>query len=113
MRVSGPDRGRSRSHPATPALATGTLLSPELQQERLEFVPTGPEPGAPGYGLHVADLLGFIGHDGQIQGYTSFLGYDPKRRATIAVLANLNESPDGTAPANELAKLIAAKLFST
>ncbi|GAA4832806.1 serine hydrolase domain-containing protein [Kitasatospora terrestris] len=94
-----------------PALATGTLLSPELQKERLTFVPTSDAPDAPGYGLAVAEFFGFIGHDGQIPGYTSFMGYDPKRCATVVVLANLNQSPDGTAPANELAKLIIGELF--
>lgn len=94
-----------------PALATGTLLSPELQRERLTFVPTSDAPGAPGYGLAIADVEGFLGHDGQIPGYTSFMGYDPDRCATVVVLANLNQSPDGTAPANELTKTIIAGLF--
>ncbi|MFF3941819.1 serine hydrolase domain-containing protein [Streptomyces phaeofaciens] len=94
------------------ALATGTLLSPELQRERLTFVPASDRPDAPGYGLAVANLLGFIGHDGQIPGFTGFMGYDPARRATLVVLANLNQSPDGTAPANELAKVVVTELFA-
>ncbi|MFJ5775193.1 serine hydrolase domain-containing protein [Streptomyces sp. NPDC093094] len=94
-----------------PALATGTLLDARTQRERLTFVPTSDAPGAPAYGLAIADILGFIGHDGQIPGFTSFMGYDPARRATIVVLANLNQSPDGTAPANELTKEIIAELF--
>ncbi|GAA3048780.1 serine hydrolase domain-containing protein [Kitasatospora albolonga] len=94
-----------------PALATGTLLSPELQHERLQFVPTSDLPGAPRYGLGIAEFFGFLGHDGQIPGYTSFMGYHPEHRATVVVLANLNQSPDGTAPANELAKLLIAELF--
>lgn len=94
-----------------PALAEGTLLSPQLQRERLHFIPTSPQPGKPTYGLGVADVDGFIGHDGQIPGYNSFVGYDPERRATVVVLVNLNQSPDGTAPADQLTKFLIAKLF--
>ncbi|MFF2045886.1 serine hydrolase domain-containing protein [Kitasatospora sp. NPDC058170] len=94
-----------------PALATGALLSPELQRERLTFVPTSDQPGKPTYGLGIADFAGFLGHDGQIPGYNSFVGYDPERCATVVVLVNLNQSPDGTAPSDELTKLVLAKLF--
>jgi D-alanyl-D-alanine carboxypeptidase len=94
-----------------PALATGTLLSPEIQKERLTFVPTSDLPGAPLYGLGIAEVEGFLGHDGQIPGYNSFVGYDPGRRATVVVLVNLNQSPDGAAPADQLTKLVIAKLF--
>ncbi|MFG3281277.1 serine hydrolase domain-containing protein [Streptomyces sp. NPDC048111] len=96
-----------------PVLAEGTLLSPEMQRERLHFVPTSDEPGRPTYGLGIADVQGFIGHDGQIPGYNSFVGYDPERRATVVVLVNLNQSPDGTAPADEITKFLLAKLFPT
>lgn len=94
-----------------PVLATGTLLSPELQRERLTFVPASDQPGAPTYGLAIADFAGFLGHDGQLPGYNSFVGHDPKRCATIVVLTNVNQSPDGAAPANELTKLVISELF--
>ncbi|MFE6918523.1 serine hydrolase domain-containing protein [Streptomyces rubiginosohelvolus] len=91
-------------------LATGTLLSPAVQRDRLTFVPTSDLPGAPTYGLAVANILGYIGHDGEIPGYNSFMGYDPATRTTIVVLTNLNQSPDGTAPAIELTKQIIDRL---
>ncbi|MFE0464144.1 serine hydrolase domain-containing protein [Kitasatospora sp. NPDC058965] len=94
-----------------PVLANGSLLTPELQRERLEFLPTSDQPNAPGYGLAIFDVDGFLGHDGQLPGYTSFVGYNPDRAATIVVLTNLNQSPDGTAPANELTKVIIQELF--
>ncbi|MEU9100342.1 serine hydrolase domain-containing protein [Streptomyces sp. NPDC048361] len=94
-----------------PALAKGALLSPQVQRERLNFVPTSDVPGAPEYGLGIAKVLGFIGHDGQIPGYNTFVGFDPERRATVVVLVNLNQSPDGTAPADELTKFLIGKLF--
>lgn len=94
-----------------PALATGALLSPEVQRERLTFVPASDQPGAPTYGLAIADFGGFLGHDGQLPGYNSFVGYNPRTRATVVVLVNLNQSPDGKAPADELTKLIFSKVF--
>ncbi|MFD5100341.1 serine hydrolase domain-containing protein [Streptomyces albidochromogenes] len=94
-----------------PALATGTLLDPRTQRERLTFIPTSTTPGRPSYGLGIADVNGFLGHDGQISGYNSFVGHDPERRATVVVLTNLNQSPDGTAPADELTKFLLAELF--
>jgi D-alanyl-D-alanine carboxypeptidase len=51
------------------ALATGTLLSPAMQQQRLTWIATGLAPTAANYGLAVADFNGFIGHDGQLRGF--------------------------------------------
>lgn len=94
-----------------PALATGKLLSPQMRKEQLNFTPTSTAPGAAAYGLAVADYAGFVGHDGQIPGYSAFVGYDPKKQASIVVLANSDRSPDGTAPADELMKRVIADVF--
>lgn len=94
------------------ALATGELLSPETQKERLSYVSPAPSPEV-NYGLAVADFSGFIGHDGQIPGYNSFMGYQPEKDATIIVLTNLYSAPDGNAPATEITKLIIQELAST
>jgi CubicO group peptidase (beta-lactamase class C family) len=87
------------------ALATGEFLSPETQRERLTYVSPAPAPDV-NYGLAIADFAGFIGHDGQIPGYNTFMGYNPETGATIIVLTNLYTAPDGNAPATEIAKLI-------
>ncbi|MET8132927.1 serine hydrolase domain-containing protein [Streptomyces sp. NPDC005251] len=94
-----------------PVLADGELLSPRTQRERLTFVPTSDQPGRPTYGLAIANFFGFLGHDGQIPGCNSFVGYDPKRRATVVVPVNLNQSPDGAAPSDELTKLVLSEVF--
>ncbi len=93
------------------ALATGELLSPETQRERLTYVSPAPSPEV-NYGLAVADFAGFIGHDGQIPGYNSFMGYNPETGTTIVVLTNLYSAPDGNAPATEIPKLIIQELAS-
>lgn len=92
--------------------ATGTLLSPETQTERLSWVSPPPSAGA-NYGLAIADFGGWIGHDGQLPGFNSFVGYHPEKEATIVVATNLYSAPDGSQPANEITKLIIQEISST
>jgi D-alanyl-D-alanine carboxypeptidase len=93
--------------------ATGALLSPEAQKERLSWVSPPPSPGAQ-YGLAIAEFPGsFIGHDGQLPGFNSFVGYNPETDATIVVVTNVYSAPDGSQPANEITKLIIKELSST
>jgi D-alanyl-D-alanine carboxypeptidase len=92
-------------------LATGsTLLSEEIQKERLSFTPARP------YGLGVGQIFGgLIGANGAIAGYQSFVGYQPEKSATIVVLVNSKVAPNvGIAqsrPADELAKVIQEQLL--
>ena len=76
-------------HVWTRALATGALLSPEMQRERLQWtaVPGG-EPLDARYGLGILSLAGFLGHNGGIPGYSSMAMYLPEADATIVVLVN-------------------------
>jgi D-alanyl-D-alanine carboxypeptidase len=71
------------------ALATGTLLSPELQAQRLQFGAI-PNPGGIeiGYGLGIFKLGDFIGHNGAIYGYSSAMFYLPAEDAIIVVEGN-------------------------
>jgi D-alanyl-D-alanine carboxypeptidase len=95
-----------------PALATGRgLLGAAMQRQRLTFVPTVPGVPNVGYGLGVANLVGFVGHTGQLPGYNSFEGYNPKLHASMVVLVNLNQSPDANPPADALSKLIIGQVF--
>jgi D-alanyl-D-alanine carboxypeptidase len=102
------------------ALATGRLLSAATHKEQLRFVNLGNKwlGKAFGYGLGVADFGGFLGHNGSLPGYQSWMGYQPRQGATIIVLVNLNvaasdtEPPTVLTPADELAKLIQHELFA-
>lgn len=86
------------------ALATGKLLSPAMQRERLSWSSTLSE--SLKYGLGVADFDGFIGHNGGLPGYQSFAGYMPGKDATIVVLTNLQMTANGATPADTFAKMI-------
>jgi D-alanyl-D-alanine carboxypeptidase len=79
------------------ALATGTLLSPELQAERLDFQMLPPGPVTFGYGLGIFTLNGFVGHNGGILGYSSWMVYEPETRSTIVVVTNRATTEGGTA----------------
>jgi D-alanyl-D-alanine carboxypeptidase len=91
------------------ALVDGTLLSRETQRERLQFVKTT-SPAPVTYGLGIFDVDGFMGHNGDIPGYQSFMVYSPLRDATIIVLTNLFAAPDGTTPADAVGQLIIKQL---
>ena len=77
------------------ALATGALLSPEMQAERLDFR-SFPQAAA-GYGLGVLEFFGFIGHNGGIFGYSLWMVYEPETESTIVVVTNRAATEGGTA----------------
>jgi len=68
-------------------LATGTLLTPALQAERLTFHQFTNMKRA-SYGLGILNFSGFVGHYGMIFGYTTAMFYLPESDATIVVLGN-------------------------
>lgn len=91
----------------------GTLLSPELQQERLDSaVPADPDdPPSAAYGWNIARFGAFYGHSGELPGYNSFMGYDPTDDVTLVVWANLAPAANGQGPAAEIAKALIMSLY--
>ncbi|AZM89771.1 serine hydrolase domain-containing protein [Streptomyces sp. W1SF4] len=76
-------------------LATGTLLTPATQAQRLKVVEA--LPGA-GYGLGVFDVQGWIGHNGSLPGYQDLVVYLPQSRATLVVMLNTDVAHEGNEP---------------
>jgi D-alanyl-D-alanine carboxypeptidase len=65
------------------ALATGPLLTPETQRQRLDStVPMNPEKSA-FYGLGIFNAGGWIGHSGSIFGYQTVALYLPQTQTTL------------------------------
>ncbi len=91
------------------ALATGKLLSPEMQKERLAWRTMSKEPLLQ-YGLGIANWDGLVGHNGEISGYTSKAVYRVADGTTIVVLTNLTSAPDNQGPAEVLTDAIAKAL---
>ena len=93
------------------ALVGGGLLDPAMQKERLASLkpPIGLS-GTAEYGLALARFGMFIGHDGTLPGFQSFMGHDPDLGMTMIVLTNLGVSPENLGTANEIARPIIAAL---
>ncbi|MGW6687485.1 serine hydrolase domain-containing protein [Streptomyces sp. NPDC054961] len=76
-------------------VATGELLTPATQAERLKVSPALP---GTGYGLGIFKVNGWIGHNGSLPGYQSLTLYDPRTQATLVVLLNTDISAEGQEP---------------
>ncbi|MFD9117882.1 serine hydrolase domain-containing protein [Streptomyces bottropensis] len=85
-------------------VATGTLLSPQTQRERLRMLPTG-FPGT-NYGLGIFETGGWIGHNGSIPGYQTVTVHLPTRKATLVLLLNTDITHDGQEPSSLLARAV-------
>ncbi|QNE74843.1 serine hydrolase [Streptomyces finlayi] len=85
-------------------VATGTLLSPETQAERLKTLPTG-FPGT-SYGLGIMKSGGWIGHNGSIPGYETVTVYLPSQKATLVLMLNTDITSQGQEPSSLLARAI-------
>ncbi len=85
-------------------LATGTLLSPATQAERLKMLPTG-IPGAD-YGLGIFNIGGWIGHNGSLPGYESLTIYLPEECATLVLLLNSDITAQNSEPSTLVGKAV-------
>ncbi|MGV9263035.1 serine hydrolase domain-containing protein [Kitasatospora sp. NPDC003701] len=85
-------------------VATGELLSPQTQRERLKVLPTG-IPGTD-YGLGIFETGGWIGHNGSIPGYETVAVHLPSQRATLVIEINTDISSQGQEPSTLLARAI-------
>ena len=83
------------------AVATGALLSPATQAQRLQTVTGPPFPPDVGYGLGLLVAQGWIGHNGSLPGYQSLTLYLPQQQTTLVVLLNSDEpGPDVPVPSS-------------
>ncbi|MFD3718450.1 serine hydrolase domain-containing protein [Streptomyces sp. NPDC058674] len=88
-------------------VATGTLLKPATQAERLRTRPVGNIPGA-GYGLGIFDVQGWIGHNGSIPGYQTLTVYLPEADATMVIELNTDVAVDGQEPSTLFGEAVTA-----
>ncbi|MEU6987164.1 serine hydrolase domain-containing protein [Streptomyces sp. NPDC046324] len=85
-------------------VATGELLSPETQAERLKVLPTGlPDTS---YGLGIFETDGWIGHNGSIPGYETVTVYLPSQKATMVLMLNTDISSGGQEPSTLVARAV-------
>lgn len=85
-------------------VATGELLSPKTQAQRLMTRPTG-FPGL-GYGLGIFETGGWIGHNGSLPGYETVTVYLPAQKATLVIMINTDSLSGGQEPSTLLARAV-------
>ncbi|MET7986394.1 MULTISPECIES: serine hydrolase domain-containing protein [unclassified Streptomyces] len=85
-------------------VATGTLLSPETQAQRLKTLPTG-FPGTT-YGLGIFNASGWIGHNGSLPGYETVTVYLPSKKATLVIMLNTDSTYQGQEPSTLVARAV-------
>lgn len=94
-----------------PVLAGGSLLSPELQRQRLQSPPGSGLPPGIGYGIGVLLADGWIGHNGSVPGYQTVAVHLPQRAITVVIMVNTDITPaQGKQPSTALGKAITTVL---
>jgi D-alanyl-D-alanine carboxypeptidase len=78
-------------------LTDGSLLTPELQTQRMQQIIPMAEGSPIQYGLGLMELFGFYGHNGGIAGYSSIMLRDPDDGATFVAVTNLSDEHGGGA----------------
>ncbi|MFB7101268.1 serine hydrolase domain-containing protein [Streptomyces hydrogenans] len=85
-------------------VATGELLSPATQAQRLKTLPTG-FPGT-SYGLGILNTNGWIGHNGSLPGYETVTVYLPSQKATLVLMLNTDSLSGGQEPSTLVARAV-------
>ncbi|HTP98854.1 MAG TPA: serine hydrolase domain-containing protein [Casimicrobiaceae bacterium] len=85
----------------------GTLVSPEMQKQRLTWVTFPPNTSVKRYGLGIGEDHGWLGHTGELPGYNTAAYYLPEMKATIVVMVNSDIAVQGANPAPTIAKALA------
>jgi D-alanyl-D-alanine carboxypeptidase len=93
-------------HIWAPALATGKLLSPKMQKQRLQTVAAPGLPPKDGYGLGIFNLGGWIGHNGSLPGYQTVAAYLPDKQTTMVIFLNTDIEFQGSEPSTTVATAI-------
>ena len=70
----------------------GALLRPQTQAARLQTAEV--IPGGVAYGFAIFEAKRWIGHNGDIPGYTTVVVYLPECDATLVVMTNSDEPQD-------------------
>jgi D-alanyl-D-alanine carboxypeptidase len=88
------------------AVASGTLLSPQTQRQRLDTVGIPLLPPQMGYGLGVFDLAGWVGHNGSLPGYQTVVVHVVDKGMTLVIMTNTDRPAGGGEPGTALANAV-------
>ncbi len=87
--------------------ATGSLISPEMQRERLTWMTMAPNTPEHAYGMGIGIDHGWLGHTGELPGYNCSAFYLPEKSATIVVMVNTDIPAGKSNPAPAIMKALA------
>ena len=90
-------------------LTDGSLLSPQLQRERLASTRIDGVPINVGYGLGVMTINDLVGHNGAILGYSSVVLRLPEADATFVAIGN--SSTDESTPTTDIVLALIKELY--
>ena len=93
-----------------PALATGKLLSPQMQAQRLQTVRAPGQPPQDGYGLGIFSVGGWVGHNGRVPGYQTVAVHLADPDTTMVLFLNTDIDYEGSEPSTTLATAITKEL---
>lgn len=94
-----------------PVLADGSLLTPELQKERLRAERGPGSPAGFAYGMGIFTIAGWVGHNGSVPGYQTVAVYLPDRRISLVVMINTDiAAPGGGDPGGVIAKAVTSAI---
>ena len=89
---------------------TGTLVSPQMQKERLTWMTMPPNTPERHYGIGIGEDHGWLGHTGELPGYNTAGYYLPDKKAIIVIEVNSDIPVDKKNPAPTIFKALTAVL---
>ena len=87
--------------------ATGSLVSPETQKQRLAWMTMPPNKPERAYGIGIGIDHGWLGHTGELPGYNCSAYYLPDKKAVIVVMVNSDIPAERANPAPTIMKALA------
>ena len=87
--------------------ATGSLISPEMQKQRLSWMTLPPNTPEHAYGIGIGIDHGWLGHTGELPGYNCSAFYLPEKKAVMVVMVNTDIPAGKTNPAPAIMKALA------
>lgn len=92
-------------------LATGELISPALQAERMRWERMGDNDDEWHYTFGIEENSGWLGHNGMIPGYFTYVVYHPELRASIVIAMNTDRNREGEPGINPIMRELSEILF--
>jgi len=92
-------------------LGTGDALSPTLKTERMRWERLGDNNDDWHYCFGIEENTGWLGHDGMIPGYMTYMVYNPTIDSSIVLVQNTDKNSGNEPGINPLLRDVSKVLF--